>query len=78
MTPKEVDKLASDANLGLRNQPGYVNTTVHSYGPVILAHHFNNYRDSHAFAMYLIAPKDIRYSIDPADACTVLERRTEG
>jgi hypothetical protein len=77
VTRKEVDKLASAANLGLRHQPGYLKTTVHSYDPAILAHHFDNYQDSHAFALYLVAPKNIRYSIDSEDARAVLERRGE-
>jgi hypothetical protein len=78
MTSDEVDKLASAANLGLRDQPGYLKTTARSYDPVVLAHHFTNYVDSHAFALYLVAPQNIRYSIDPDDPRTVLERRAEG
>jgi hypothetical protein len=78
MTSEEVDKLATAANFGLRSQQGYVNTTVHSYDPVVLAHYFENQLDSHAFALYLVAPKNIRYSIDPDDPCTVLEHRLGG
>jgi hypothetical protein len=76
VTPEEVDTLASTANFRLRSQQGYVSTTVRSYEPVILAHYFENQLDSHAVALYLGTPKSIRYSIDPDDPCTVLERRT--
>jgi hypothetical protein len=75
VTAEEVEKLAHAATSGLRKQHGYLKTTVHSYDPVILAHHFATHSDSHAFALYLVAPKNIRYSIDPGDALTVLERR---
>jgi hypothetical protein len=75
VTSEEVDKLVAAASVGLRRQQGYVNTTVHSYEPVVLAHCFKNQLDSHAFALYL-APKNNRYSINPDDPCTVLERRT--
>ena len=47
--PVDLYKLANDANISYRNQPGYLGCTVRSTSPPVLALEFDSDISAHAF-----------------------------
>jgi hypothetical protein len=75
---EDLDKLADAATASYERYSqthGYVNTSVHSYNPPVLAHRCDSNVTVSSFHFQIKEGSSSKFGIDPNDDCVLLEYR---